>query len=73
MTAEGFQPAFAESLCGDDGHNWRLFESEEVTHYPPTPDPFTTNVVFKTVGTITTYDTWYCTKCRRVERLARCV
>lgn len=54
-------------------HDWRLFQSEERTHYDPGPDPWHTTVVIKPPATVTKHDTWYCTKCRLVEERERYV
>lgn len=66
MTDEG--PEWTAQVCE---HDWRLHKSRETMTYPPEPDPWTTSVALKRTATITTYDTWYCTKCRRIEDRVR--
>lgn len=50
-------------------HDWRLHKSEKVSSYTPAPEGVT--AVVNPTYTAHHEDTWYCTKCRLVERTQR--
>lgn len=51
-------------------HDWRLHITREADEYAPEPPRNTTSVIARQV-THHVYDTWYCTRCRKLETTER--